>query len=946
MAFLYTPSHPGTVPRPTEKTSAGAASSGAGRVERAAVPPPKVRIPFTTAASVTRQRLMRLIPAEPPAVPGEGPDVLLLCAPAGSGKTTLLADWARQVAVLPDAEIGEGRPGEESSGKQEEGTGREGAGTEEAGTVGARGRAVVAWVSLDADDNDVFRLWSALLTSLEATGAWGPGSTLHRLAPPHGPVEPGFLAAVARALEEATARVWLVLDDTQELHDPDALHSLGELLRITPGGPAVVLSGREEPPLALHRLRLEGRVREIPAHELTFTREEAERLLDASGVRLPPDRLGLLVDRTEGWAAGLRLAALSLPGAPDPSAVIGEFSGDDRGVTDYIVGEVVHHLPAHVRRFLLDTSVCDRLSVGLAAALSGRGDAGEILDRLERGNVLTVRLGRTGDWYRYHSLLLGCLRAELRRGDMAAWLRLHRTAARWYAGHGMPDEALEHAVASEDPDLAAELIEAHGPHQILGRGGAPLRRLLAGAPAGLTARPAVALVSALASLLSGDRPGAEARLHALGRTPADHPQRALRVLHASIEVNRARLGGDVPAALARLDAVGTGPTGNPDIDLIALVGAGTARMWLGDHDTAERNLTDALRLAGATGLDYLALVCLGNLGAVASCRSDLGGTDRRARAAVEFAASRGWEHTSTCAFPFGLLAWAAHQRLDTRAAREYASTAMSLLHDHMEATVELSVRATDAAVAADTAGDAHSAAARMHEVWLRMDRRHSPPSLIAYSAPAVQRLALQVGETAWAVGAVQRTRTLLGPGGEWLLLRAVARAHGGRPDAARRVLRPVLNGSAPCVVATTAVHAWLLEAVLAERSGNTYRSHEAVARALEAAAPREILRPFRDAGETVRTLIARGTGRFGRHEAFAARLLTALPVPSAAPAALTASEQRLLLELPSMRTTEEIAAALHVSPNTVKTHLRGIYRKLGVRSRRDAITAARRRGLL
>lgn len=891
-----------------------ARDGGTALAARITVPAPKVRVPLASTTLIRRDRLLRLLETEAPDEPA--PDVTSVCAPAGSGKTTLLATWARQ-----------GHP-----------------------DTAASGTRPVAWATLDADDNDVFLLWSTILTALEATGAWGPDSALHRLTPPREAMETGFLAAVIAAFDELTAPVWLVLDDVHELHDPAALRSLDMLLRSMPERLRLVLAARYEPALGLPRLRMEGRLREIGAEALAFTRDEARLLLADQGIRLANGDVDLLWERTEGWAAGLRLAALSLlslHGEEEPGALIADFAGDDRAVADYLVAEILSRLPEHIRQFLLATSVCDELAVDLAATLSGREDAGEILHRLARANALVVRLGRRSDWYRCHTLLRGYLRAELNRRHLATRRRLHRTASAWFAAHNAPARALEHAVAGEDPDATTRLLRTYALRLVMAGEGVALRRILEDVPGDVMRRPAVALVAAAAALDVGDVATADIRMAHLNTGPTDHDEEWLRALHAAVALNRARRGGDMVRALVTLATTRAVDTGDPDLDLFALANRGTVGIWLGRHDAAERDLQRAVTLAVSSGRNYLALHCMSHLAAIAGARGDFVGMATRAAEAVDFAAPRGWVRTSSCGYAYLLAAWSAYQGLDDEAARRHVSLALETLEGHAGATVELTSRMLRAAIFFDHAEDRRGMVTDLRAHSRRLGEEQVTPQLIAASILLEQRMALRLGEVGWAVEVTERGQRVLGAGGDANLLRAVLQVHRGRVEDARRLLCPILKDGARCLNVLTLIDAWLLEASLAEKSGDAYRAHEALCEALAEAAPRRVLRPFVDAGRLVRDLLARDTGRFGPYERFAAEALAALPGDPAGPTdPLTQRELELLVELPAMRTADEIAAALYLSVNTVKTHLRAIYRKLGVGTRRDAVTTARRWGLL
>ncbi|MFB9903902.1 LuxR C-terminal-related transcriptional regulator [Allokutzneria oryzae] len=870
----------------------------------------KVRVPAAAPTVLDRPRLLAPLD-ELLRVPLEGPPVMVVCAPAGAGKTTLLAGWAHLLAE--------------------------------------RGGAPLAWVSLDAGDNDVFPLWSAVLGALRESGAWGQDGPLEWLGPPREDEEAGFLAGLVAAFERLTTPVCLVLDGVHEVRSPAAVRALNLLLRQLPPTLRIVLATRFPPPLILPRLRVEGRLREIGPADLTFTVGEARALLAGQGIELSSATLGVLMERTEGWAAGLRLAAMSVAGSSEPATRIAEFTGEDRAVAEYLAEEVLTGLPGQIRQFLLATCVCATFTVDLAVLLSQQEGAGQILDHLERTNTLITRGGPSARWYRYHPLLRGYLLAEL--GKRHRWgRRLHRTAADWFAAAGDPLVALEHGIAAGDDDLVARLITKFGLQQVLKGNGDPLRALLDTVPAQVLAQPPVALVGAAIALDRGDVPAADRCLRRVAGSARPLRTHRLRALHAVVLLHRARFEGGVREALTALETTRAGDTGDVDLDMLALSNRGTAALWLGEHRAARTDLSRALRLATAEGRDAVALHCRVHLAAVSAAEGDPAQMSAEAAAALDFAQARCWSETSRCAYLYALMGADAYQRVDQERAERLCSLSVRLLAERAERvdpTVELSALLLEAIVAFDRAEDPHGVVAAIRDLWRRFRTAQVAPALIAFAAPVEQRMALRVGEHRWAMEVLERLGRQLRPSAEHALLQAVLHAHKGHLNAARRLLDLIVNDRVPAVVAGTMVEAWLLEALLAERTGNQRRAHEALSHALALAQPRHALRPFLDAGAPARDLLVRGAGRFGRYDSFAASVLAAIPASAAgATEALTDRELDLLIELPSMRTTEEIADSLFVSVNTIKTHLRGIYRKLGVNHRRDAITAARRRGLL
>jgi LuxR family maltose regulon positive regulatory protein len=861
------------------------------------VAPAKVRIPAGAPAMLVRERLHVLIDD---AVTGadEAPPVIVVCAPAGTGKTAALAAWARRQSEY-----------------------------------------AVAWVSLDNEDNDPVLLWTAVLRALQVAGVCAAPRVLGR-----GETNPAFLASLATVFEQLSRPVVLVLDGAHEVHSASATRTLNILLRHLPPMLRVVLASRYSPPLMLPRLRIEGRLREIGPDSLAFTTEEARQLYASEGIQLSVSELEVLMERTEGWAAALRLAAITLSDAEAPSELI---TGDERVVADYLVGEVLDRQPDDVQQFMLSTCVCRVFTSDLAAALSKQDNAGQILDRLERTNILTTQRTDAHRWYRYHPLLRSYLRAELSRRRASAQPRLHRTAAGWFLTEGDPLRAMEHAIAAADDDLVTRLVAKYGLERVLKGEGVGLQRILDTAQPHVLCRPSVALVAAETALDLGDPLAADRYLRRIGANAQPLRTQRLRALHAVVRLHRSRLEGDVGTATFELKATRAGQTGDVDVDLLAMLNRGIAAAWAGRHQAAKRDLHRALRLAVSERRDAATLQCKAHLAAVAAAEGDLVQMSGQARAAVEFAEAHGWADTSRCTYLYTLLGAEAWERLEEDRAAQFAERAVALMTDMVDPTIELFALTLRSAVEFDDAGEPHELAAALRGHRQRLSGKAIAPSLLAYAGPIEARLALRVGEYGWAAEVQKELDELLLPCAERALLQAVLHAHRGKVSSTRRLLAPVLSGELRPMVAPTVITAWLLESHLAHRSEDAYRAHEALGQALAVAEPWGALRRFRDAGQSVRTVLAQGTGRFGRLESFAGKVLAALP--ASAPDlsdALTEREQALLAELPSMRTAEEIANGLFVSVNTVKTHLRGIYRKLGVNHRRDAITEARQRGLL
>jgi LuxR family maltose regulon positive regulatory protein len=852
----------------------------------------RTRIPRAAGRFVARPRLSDMAGTGLSQAPD---DVVLITGPPGSGKTTLAAEWARSV---PRA----------------------------------------SWISL-SDGDDARSVWATILATIPAIDL--------RLPPSRQP-DLEFVAAFVRAAEELRDPVWLFLDEIEHVSDPVLLSSMNLLVRFPPAPLRLVLAGRFEPPLGLARLRIDGRLREIRFADLQFTQVEAAELLAGHSLSLDAAALGDLMALTEGWAAGLRLAALALERTDNRSALLADLAGDGHAVADYLVGELFARQPPREHEFMLYTSVCDELTPELASELSGLDDAGEILERFCRTNALTERSTGTEETYRYHGLLRGYLSAELRRTrGVAAEAQLHSAAAGWYASHHDLRRGIAHAAAARDVSQLSELLDEAGPSLWLDGGIDALRSILDAVPLELATHPTVQLIAAAVALNRGDLPDADSVLEAVD---TDDPWQA--AVHAMLRLRRSRLDGQLDDTLADLDA-GVHACGDPDVDELTSLTRGGTRLLLGAADEAEPDLRHALARATARGHGEAALHCLTGLAAAAAMRDDLDAASSRAAAAIDFAVAHDRERSTSCAYAYLVAGYVAYLRLDRDQTARYAGLTRSLLYGVQDPPGRFAATAFSAAVGFDhdlCSGTATLSDLRSHPAAIRREWMGSAllePMSVVFAAGAQERMSLWVGETGWAADAVRHAAGRLGDAGDVRVLKAALDVHRGRVDAARRSLAAVLSGSAHCVSAISALEAWLLEALIADLGGDERRAYRALTEAVRRAESLTVRRAFHDGGRRVRDLLSRHIGRFGRLEPFVATLLARCPCPVLGPAErLSDREFEVLTELPSMRTSEEIAGDLGVSVNTIKTHQRSIYRKLAVGNRREAIEAGRVLGLL
>jgi LuxR family maltose regulon positive regulatory protein len=395
-------------------------------------------------------------------------------------------------------------------------------------------------VNLDAHDNDDRRFWSAVLGALGSCRVVGADDPLRALPVPAGPSrDPRFLASVVDALDALPEPVTLVLDDVHELTRAEPLHGLAVLVRDRPAGVQVVLSTRLDPPLRLSRLRVAGRLCEVRAPELAFRPDEARAMLATADVVVRPEQVAVLIEQTDGWAAGLRLAALSLHDADDVEPFLADLVGNGRAISDYLVGEILPRLAPDVVEVIRAVSICDELTAPLAVAVSGRDDAGDVLAALERETSLVTSYGPGRRWFRIHPLLRAQLRADLERSLPDRVAPLHERAARSLAAADDSVAALRHAPLVEDVDQLAGLLRGFGP-QLAGSGhhAAVVAAVDALPRATVDGDARLALVAARAHLELGRLDVTDGLLERAGEAwPAD-PDPELAALRAAVRDRR------------------------------------------------------------------------------------------------------------------------------------------------------------------------------------------------------------------------------------------------------------------------------------------------------------------------------------------------------------------------------------------------------------------------
>jgi LuxR family maltose regulon positive regulatory protein len=846
--------------------------------------------------------------------------VTIISAPAGSGKTSLLRAWADR----PDPAH----------------------------------RLVVVRVRRDQHDAQDF--WLALLDAVRHDN----GATSGGAEPPAATPEFNAPAMVDRVLSElAGARndITLVIDDLHELNSPESLAQLTRLLTNLPPGVHAVLTTRRDLRLGLHQLRLAGELAEIRAADLRFTERETRELLAASGVALSEAGATLLHQRAEGWAAGLRLAALSLTGDPDPERFVAEFSGTNHAVAEYLLAEMLDRQPGDVQDLLLRTCLLDRVNGELADLLTGRPGSERILLELEDANAFVVSLDPERTWFRYHHLFADLLRLELRRTLPEEMPALHRRAAGWFSEHGEVLDAIRHTQAAGDWQDAARLLADHSFSLTLDGYAQTIQALVRAFPPGAD-HPELALVRAGNDLVQGRLDEAAAHLavaEAYAETAPLDRQRRLQVAIAALKLSMARRRGHLAGVVEQVRFLASPVSGQSDEDIalgsdlraVALMNLGTVEAWSLGLPEAERHLQEGAALARRIGRPYLEVGCLAQLG-FASKIHPFATTQRRCREAIAAAERHGWGTEPVIAPALVTLAGTMVWTGEFNEAERWLLRAVRALQADTGPDIRLLLHQTTAILQA-CRGRHHEALEEFTAAGRLQSRLEGSYALAGQVTGWLLATQARLGMAGQARAGLAGLADELAGSGEIGNARAVICLAEGDPAGALRAVRDVLDGMAPVIGYVTVVEAHLLAGLAYHELGDQHAANQAAERALALAEADRLVLPFAMTGS--RELLE----ALPRHQTAHAALLTgildvlrgespATKNQSAPPETeeLSLGELRVLRYLPTNLSRPQIATELSVSVNTVSTHIRSIYAKLGVGDRSAAVQRARELRLL
>jgi LuxR family maltose regulon positive regulatory protein len=829
-----------------------------------------------------------------------------------------------------------------------------------------------AWVSVPPQEQDPQRFWIAVADALRDTAA---ASALVR--PLTAAPDLDGWVVVERLLEDLAPLqddVWLVIDDVHELASTEALRQLELMVMRAPARLRFILGTRHDLRLGLHRLRLEGELTELRDADLCFTLAEARALFESAGIDLPEPALVLLHQRTEGWAAGLRLAALSLTGHPDPARFAERFCGSERTVADYLLAEVLERQTAQARLLLMRTSIADRVCGELADLLTGGSDGERTLQDLEQAGAFVVALDPGRSWFRYHQLFADLLQLELRRTATAELPALHRAAAGWFAEHGYPVEAIRHAQTADDWDVATRLLTDHWVGLVLNGQAATVHELLARFPAGVALADAeLTAVMAFDELNRGWPEVAAGYLERAerggdgGEGPGAVPARRrgrLPVVLAVVGLFLARQRGDLTAVAEQAQRLRTAAESadaarlglGEDLRVLAVINLGVAEVWAGRLEEASRHLDQGVALARRIGRPYLELTGLAHAARLANFRSYTVGAER-SREAIELARRHGWGDDQAAGVAYAMLGWAMVSQGELDEAETWLERARRTLSPEAEPAAELNLHNARGVLALARGRDEQALGAFQAAAGLA--------GTLTTEHTLATRMRARLLQTRVRLGQFERVEAALGAmdsseraSAEMRAALASLRLAQGDPQAAAAALAPVIAG-AVALHPSWVEEAFLLEAIARDALGERAAAEGALERALELAAPDRMLLPFllHPAVRLLKRQARHATGPVG----LIAGILTRLPGggpteagrraagtagPPALPEPLSQAETRVLRYLPTHLSAPEIARELSVSVNTVRTHIGHLYDKLGTHGRAEAVEHARDLGLL
>ena len=766
----------------------------------------------------------------------------------------------------------------------------------------------------------------------------------------------GLVAELLSAVDQLDQPVVLVLEDLHEVDSGAVYADLSRALRRPSANLRIIVSTRVDPPFALGRISVAGDLVELRGDDLAFTLEETRALFDLFEPRIDDADCELLWRRTEGWAAGLRLAASALRAHSDPSAFVADFAGGDGAIADYLVGEVLMREEPSIGDFMMRASILERLVPDMVATVTGRDDSAALLADLHHRHAFVTPVDSHREAYVMHPLVREFLQARLRYQSPQEVAVLHRRAALWMSAAEQHVGALRHAVAGGHVDLAARIAARHWIDAAVSGELGVLRRLLERLPPErIEADPRLQMALACALAERGETQRAQ-RLLARARGDADDETLAAMRLAAELYLARASADGGAAVAAARAlnehAQAAAALRDEEDLRAFAHTHVGVASLWSGDAAGAQRELEHGLVAARAAGSDWLEFSCLAYLAVTAIMTGHFSAIARRADSALELGERRGWSRTTPAGAALLARGVACYENGELAAAERALDRADLALRGTRDPPLKAALDFHRALVLQDR-GQVEPALELLDAAVDEIDGWYGLPSLLG--AIGAQRALLRVG---LGRGDADR-RTLAGQYADAAERRRAGRRPGQAVAERRRTRATRATGSGPCWPATASpilpllIEAWVLEALACDQLADHAAAARALESALELAEPSGMKRALLSGGAALRPVLHRHVHNGTAHRTLVDVVLHELddsaddrPTPVHLLEALSDRETAVLRYLPTMMSNQEIAGELFVTVNTVKTHLRAIYRKLDVGDRRAAVRRARDLSLL
>ena len=895
----------------------------------------KLRAPRTRPNLVDRPRLREVLARN------EVCPLTLVSAPAGFGKTTLLGDWSEQLS---------------RDGKS------------------------VAWVSLDLSDNDPARFLTYLVGALqEIEEGIGEGVLASLRSPQMPPIE-ALMGVLVNELAEVAHEITVILDD-YHLIDSDPVHeAVSFLLEHLPENARLVISSRADPPLPLARLRVRDQMTEVRAADLRFTPEEASAFLnDVMGLSLSEGDVAVLEGVTEGWIAALQLAALSMRDRQDTSGFVESFSGSNRHVLDFLAEEVLERQPEGVREFLLKTSVLERMSASLCDSLTSRNDGQQMLERLEHENLFVIALDDERQWYRYHHLFADVLRSRLQREQPERIRELHRRAAAWYERNGWTSEAIRHALAAQEHDRAADLVERVARKMWFRGEVMTLLGWLEALPEETRRRRPQLLLQYSAALLWVGRlddveplvqeieravgPSGEGRDEDLQSSADETLRQVLLGGAAATRSWRAYLKGEPHDAIALARrALELLPETDLELRTYAAFRLAEAYRTADDLEAASAAFAESAELGRAAGHDFLVLMAMSRQAKLQMAQGRLRKADHVLQRTLRFAVEQVGDSLPATGEVHVIIGELLYEWNDLEAATRRMKEGIRLAErmGQFETLVDGYVAISRVEMAQDSADSALETAQEAS----RLAERSGAAEAIVEAAAWNARLHLTRGDLTAAVLELERIAGTSAVSVSMVreseqIARARLTVARGEHEEALRLLEGLRQSAEAAGRTGKLIEILALQALALWAKGKKERAVSSLTRALALAEPEGYIRTFADEGEAMgellsATLETRQRGRLDANMsrvsvAYLARLIGALAQEDASapvaderlPEPLSERELEVLALIASGNSNEEIASKLFVSVSTVKTHINNLYRKLGARSRTQALARAR-----